>query len=344
MEDKIKTEEIRRYSLEFALATVNSFFSNKERITGQEILNFCSVRQVNLLIVFELMKAWAAEKNKLKSPYFDYNAKPVQDALTAFNNALSQHIAISKIDFVPLVETAAYKTLLLVVSPYDFYSSVLDNNGQEFLMTSDLKNEIKYLKVNSAPLEKLVEKFSENSSVDLISGKEAFAKLDAILEEVNFSPEEPDGYIAEFSKTVKVSMSRFFEPVVPMIAPPTKKVITPLPQPQKKSLAVTPGQTTLYEQLIPAEGKPTLAENFQRKKIAKLRDSLSINQKFMFTKMLFNGDFEIFSNAMERLDMLDSLESALHYLQNDYPEWDRDSEEYIEFLMMVEKRFSREEV
>ena len=55
MEEKIKTEEIKRYSLEFALATVNSFFSSKEKITGQEILTFCGVRQVNLLLARALL-------------------------------------------------------------------------------------------------------------------------------------------------------------------------------------------------------------------------------------------------------------------------------------------------
>ena len=107
---------------------------------------------------------------------------------------------------------------------------------------------------------------------------------------------------------------------------------------------MAPVQTTLYDQLHTGEAKPTLADNFQKRKIAKLRDSLSINRKFMFTKMLFNGDFEIFSQAIERIDMLDNINQAMNYLQNDYPEWDRESEEYEEFLMMVQKRFSETEV
>jgi hypothetical protein len=64
----------------------------------------------------------------------------------------------------------------------------------------------------------------------------------------------------------------------------------------------------------------------------------------MFTKMLFNGDFEIFSQAIERIDLLDNISQAMSFMQNDYPEWDRESEEYEEFLMMVQKRFSETEV
>ncbi len=340
MEDKIRTEEIRRYSKEFSVAICTGFFQNKIKISGPEILSFCSLRQVNLLILFELMKSWTSEAQKLKSPYFDYSAQPVHDALAQFQNTLSNHISISRADFIPLVEKAVFQTLSLIISPYDFYSSILDNNGNEFLRVADLKNEIKYLKINSAPLERLLQKLADEKKVDIISGKETFAMLDGILEEVNFSPEDPEIYLTEFSKTLKVRLSDFYEPMAP-VNPPTKKIVTA--GPVKKSQP-TLHQPTLYDQLSTGESKPTLADNFQKRKIAKLRDSLSINQKFMFTKMLFNGDFEIFSQAIERIDMLDNINQATDYLHSEYPEWDRESEEYEEFLLMVQKRFSETEV
>jgi hypothetical protein len=337
MEEKIKPDEIKRYSAEYAKATVQAFFKSKQKITGPEILNFSPVRQVNLLIVFELMKAWGEEKNKARSPYFDFDALAVQEALAHYHNTLSNNIAIAQPNFQPLVERAAQKALALIISPYDFYATLLDNNGQEFWKIADLKLEIKYLKINSAPLERLLQKLTEEKQVDIISGKETFALLDGILEEVNFSPEEPEFYIAEFAKTVPVTLGRFYETIAPIAQQPSKKVVPPAPprKPQPSTI-----QTTLYDQIAPTETKPTLVENFQKRKIARLRDSLSINQKFMFTKMLFNGDFEIFSQAVERIDMLDNLQQAAAFLQNDYPEWDRESEEYAEFFMMVEKRFS----
>jgi predicted nucleotidyltransferase len=85
-------------------------------------------------------------------------------------------------------------------------------------------------------------------------------------------------------------------------------------------------------------GPPTtLAEGFQ--KVKKIKDALTINQKFMFTKILFNGDFELFSNAIDRLDDLDNLNQANSYLSNNFGEWNKDSEEYQEFMDMVQKRF-----
>jgi hypothetical protein len=341
MEEKIKIEEIKRYSQEFAKATVQNYFTSKEKITGSEILNFSAVRQVNLLIVFELMRAWGEEKNKAKSSYFDFSAKAVQEALANFHNTLSNHISIGRADFQPLVERAAYRALSLIISPYDYYTALLDNQGKEFLNVADLKGEIKYLKINSAPLEKLLEKLTEDKKVDIISGKEGFALLDTILEEVNFSPDDPEIYLTEFSKTVKVSLTRFYETLTPVVQQPTKKVVAPTAQRKAQPSAI---QATLYDQLHGADSKPTLADNFQKKKIARLRDNLSINQKFMFTKMLFNGDFEIFSQAIERIDILDNLQQAINFMQSDYPEWDRESEEYEEFFLMVQKRFSEAEL
>ena len=60
----------------------------------------------------------------------------------------------------------------------------------------------------------------------------------------------------------------------------------------------------------------------------------------MFTKILFNGDFELFSAAVERLDELDNLTQAKNYIQNNYGEWNVEGEEYQEFMDILERRFA----
>ena len=85
------------------------------------------------------------------------------------------------------------------------------------------------------------------------------------------------------------------------------------------------------------EPRPTIADNFKR--ITSIRESLTINQKFMFTKALFHGDFELFSKAVEDLDRQDHIQGALRYLEMNYEEWDRESEEFLEFMELLGKRF-----
>lgn len=304
MEEKISIQAIDQYSNLFATKMIDSFFQKKEKINGQEILSFCEIKQVNFFVIKELMRLWNIESEKWESPYFNYEADEVKQMLAQFKNTLSNYISISKKDFLPLLKTAVTQTLFLTLAPYDFFSNTLDQKNKEPLRVSDLKNETKYLKINKAPLEKLVGKLEEKK-METIGGNEAFALLDHILEEVNFTPEDIDEHISSFSKIVPLKIESLFVP---------KAMKTVVPK--------------------------TEATNEKKKNDFKLKDILTINQKFMFTKMLFSGDFEFFSEAISRIDNLDSLNQVLNYIDDNYPHWDKDSEEFEEFLALVQRKFS----
>ncbi len=323
MDEKISSQAIGQYSEHYASKLADQFFSKKETISGPEILTLCEIKQVNMFIIRELMHAWKQESEKLKSPYFDYQAVPVKEALALFQNKLSNHISVSRKDFVPLLETAVAKTIYLIMAPYDFYSETLDRYGKGYLKTDYLKGEVKYLRINQAPLDRLVAKLEEQK-IDVLTGNEAFGMLDSILEEVNFTPEDFEGYLGQFSKLVPLRVDKLFE-VRPSVNQPEAKK----PEPVKS-----------IPEPLPKENKPTLAENLARQKSTKLKDILTINQKFMFTKILFKGDFEIFSETIERLDSFESLNHALAFVGDHYPDWDQESEEYEEFLEVLQKRFN----
>ena len=316
MDEKISLKAVDRYSESFAQVIATEFFAGKNKITGPEILNLCEIRQVNLFAVRELMHAWNLESQKLQSPYFDYQAKPVVEALTNFQNTLSNHISIARNDFVPLLARAVSQTLFVILDPYDFYSDTLDRHGQGPIVVSELKNDIKYLKINRPPMERLIQKL-EDKKLSSISGNEAFALLDSILEEVNFTPEDIEHYMPLFGKVVPLELEKLYEQTVRKAAP----------------LA-----TAKVERQVEAVDEKPVLNNFQ--KIATIKDNLTINQKFMFTKILFNGDFEIFSQAIDRLDSLDNLEQAMTYLESNFADWDKEGEEYLEFMEMLEKRFA----
>jgi len=312
MEEKISPKAIDVYSNNFASKLADSFFQRKEKINGQEILSLCEIKQVNLLVVKELMRLWNAEQQKWQSPFFDYGAEAVQKSREQFKNTLSNNILISKKDFLPLLKLAVSQTLFLVLAPYDFFSNVLDSRGNGLIKVADLKNETRYLKINKAPLEKLVEKLEERKS-DVITGNEAFALLDHILEEVNFTPEDIDGYIAAFSKSIPLNVEQLFAQETPreVKRPPSLK----------ESVSVS-------------------AEEEPKRKEFRIKDSLTINQKFMFTKILFSGDFEVFSEAVARFDRFRNLNEALSYIDENYSQWDKDSEEFEEFLSILQRKFS----
>ena len=319
MDERLSLKAVDEYSEDFASKLAAAFFSKKERITGPEILKLCTVQQVNLFVVRELLGAWKKEGPKLQSPYFDYSAPEVKDELAKLQNILSNHISISKENFQPLLKKAVSQTLYLIIDPYDFFSDILDRKGSGHLRTADLKSDIKYLRINKPPLERLVHRLEEKK-LELVAGKEAFGMLDQILEEVNFNPEDVESYISEFSKVVVLKYDQLYE----------AKGVPTMP----KGIAQDPVKTVKAG--VAAEGK-SLADSYQ--KISSIKDSLTINQKFMFTKILFKGDFEVFSEAIEKVDRSGSLPQAIKYLEDNYPGWDKESEEYEEFMELVTKRF-----
>ncbi len=330
MDEKISLKAVDHYAQQYALHLVNSFFSKKNKITGPEILQLSEIKQVNFFVVRDLLSAWKKESEKLKSPYFDYDSREVSEALVAFQNSLSNHILISRHDFLPLLTKAVSQTIYLILDPYDFYSDTLDKKEAGSINTPDLKNDVKYIKINRAPLEKLVTRLEEKR-LESISGNEAFAILDQILEEVNFTPEEVEPHLQLFNQVVPLKVENFYE-----VKPQTPQA--PVSKPETTVAANTPRPAipTMQKEAT----KQTLADDLAKKKILRLKDNLTINQKFMFTKILFHGDFEIFSEAIDKLDRFDNLSQAMRFIEDGYPHWDRESDEYLEFLEIVEKRFN----
>lgn len=347
MDEKISLEAITRYADAYADKVLDRFFTSSDKINGNEILELSSIQQVNLFVIRELFKSWKEDTKKMQSPYFDYDKPEVKEALDSLMKLLSQNISINRTHFSPLLKKAVGQVLLVVFDPYDFYSMVLTGKDNK-LDVARFKEEIKYLKVNKAPLEKMLAKLEEQGVKEL-PGSEAFSILDQILEEVSFTPEDVDPFIEKFSSVVPLDATKLYaakgeEPEsrpAPVPEKPERKADAghirsksePLHTPQKP-----PVRLTVNDMLSRQQNRPSLADNFQR--IGKIRDSLTINQKFMFTKVLFHGDFELFSQAIEHLDKLDNKKAALRYIEDEHAGgWDHDSNEFHEFMELVEKRF-----
>ncbi len=321
MDEKISLQAVEEYSVAFSSKIADEYFAQHQKISGGDILKLCQTKQINLFVLRELLKAWKQETSKYKSPYFNYEAKDVKDSLTQFQNALSNNISIAKDHFIPLLKKSVSLTVHLVLSPYDFYSDTLDKQGNGTIKIVELKNEIKYIKINHGPLEKLVQKLEEKK-FESISGNEAFALLDQILEEVNFTPEDVEPYLQQLGEVVPLEVEKLYEGKNKQIEPSSKKQNT---------------FRSIVNEQLQKDPVITVADDFQR--MSDLKNRLTINQKFMFTKMLFNGDFDLFNNAVTKIDSLSSFDEATSYLDSHYSNWDRESEEYEEFIEMVTKRF-----
>jgi hypothetical protein len=343
MDEKISLEAITKYADAYGDKVLDGFFASRDKITGPEILTLCNVQQVNLFVARELFKSWKEETKKLQSPYFNYDLPEVKEALENLMGLLSQNISISKTNFAPLLKKAVGHALLAIFDPYDFFSMVITGKDNK-LDVAPFKEEIRYLKVNKAPLEKMLQKL-EDKGVKDISGNEAFSILDQILEEVSFTPEDVEEYLEKFSAIIPLDANKFFvekREEVPAPPPVAEKKTEPQPvktKPEPSYAQNKPPVRATVNDMLTRHGRSSLADNFQR--IGKIRDSLTINQKFMFTKVLFHGDFEVFSQAIDHLDKMDNKKAAMRYIEEEHAgAWDRDSDEFVEFMELVEKRFN----
>ncbi|MFZ6010321.1 MAG: hypothetical protein ACOYXT_08220, partial [Bacteroidota bacterium] len=274
MDEKISLEAIALYGDTYADKVLKGFFASKEKITGPEILSLCNVHQVNLFVIRELFRAWREETKKLKGSYFDYEHPDVKEALENYTATVSNHISIGPVHFAPLLKKAVSQALMVIFDPYDFYSMLISGKNNK-LEVGPFREEIKYLKINKAPLERMLQKLEEKNVVE-IPGNEAFAVLDQILEEVNFTPEDLDDYINRFSLVVPLDPGKFYitktepeiAPVKEKVAAENKTVTENVPRKENKVMG-----STLNDHLVSAQ-QPALMDNLR--KIARIKDSLTI--------------------------------------------------------------------
>lgn len=319
MESKLNHERIERYSKEYAKKICDQFFQSGAQISGEEILQLTPVKQVNLMVLKNLFQKWNKESAKLQSPYFDYHKSEVKEALSRFMNVLSRHISIDKAHTEPLLTKAVQDTLLLISSPYEFYAKEINNHKDKSRISrEELKSLKKYIRLNTHLLETLLQKFEERK-LDQAFNDEAFDLLNEACEDIQQEPDQPEETLQQFSATLPLKLDELYLEIAEKKAEhPAKEKKIEAPQ-------------TEHDEIT--KGKP----------IDNLKKNLSINQRFMFVNQLFAGDAEAFAQAVDRIDALQKWKEAQDIIEKEFAsrhDWDMESEEVLEFLEMVERRFA----
>jgi hypothetical protein len=90
------------------------------------------------------------------------------------------------------------------------------------------------------------------------------------------------------------------------------------------------------------EEDASLAGKLQRQPIQDLKSAIGLNQRFLFSNALFDGNMEAFNRTLNEVNHLEDLASAKKYLSVQIEErfgWDSESAEVKEFMDLVERRF-----
>ncbi|WP_258102713.1 hypothetical protein [Marinoscillum sp. MHG1-6] len=111
-------------------------------------------------------------------------------------------------------------------------------------------------------------------------------------------------------------------------------------KPLNEALAEEPPK--IVNQAYEKQEKVTLAESMEHSKVSSIMQAISVNNKFMFVKELFDDEREVFEEAVEMIEGCSSFDDAVELLVQDYAktyEWDMNSDVVKELLKVVFRKF-----
>ncbi|PZX52663.1 hypothetical protein [Algoriphagus chordae] len=370
MTTQINSNYLEKYAEDYAAIVCGQFFSSKQYMTGQDIVKLTNSAQVNFFIIKRLFELWQEELGKLKSnPYFDYRDITVHEALTEFMNVLSRRIKIEKEQLQPLLQTAVQQAVQLATDPVTFYQNEISKapSGQ---INEYLKENKKYYKWHDQAVAFLIDKagFGHDDSAYLRAIAANYQAIQESLESVNLllatlgdiKPFDLDAYLVQESlepkptpsprpepNKVEESKSSFFDQVEVEAAeskkssPEPEKVKEPEPVKTEK-VNYTNGTSGAFDSNHLKARFETLSYKGMKGIMGELAESLAINQRFMFTKELFDGNADLLKHALKSIDKCDSFEEAIGLVNARFAgelSWESEAEPVQEFLLLVYRKF-----
>lgn len=378
MNDKYSLAKCAQYGRRLAARLCDQHFGSQPNATldGPAILKFTPVRQVNLLVVRQLLSQWQMETAKLRSPYFDFEAAPVQAALTQFMNVLSRHIRLDRSAFEPLLATAAADTLGIVADPVGTFKRLLLGESEAITLEA-LRESLRYFDVDKDFYQGFVTSLPPGSAPD----REYLQKRFEQFHTANYKAHQPmQRLVGELSALLPLTTADLLEdgPTSVTAAPAASETlpapaILPTPLPQAATAVATEVPATakpaiegpnpssseppvpLHEKLKAGQGPITpLAEALRASapiaplaergpKVETLREAISINQRFSFINELFNGENMDYHAAIQHLDGLPTADEARAYVTGYLApryDWGRKEEHVNKLLKLIERKFA----
>lgn len=361
---QINSNYLEKYSQDYASIVCDKIFSDKQFITGQDIIQLTDSTQVNFFIIKRLFELWQLELEKLKSnPFFDYRDVAVHEALTQFMNVLSRRIKVEKSNLLPLVEKAVSDSIQLAVDPVNYFQTEI-RKAPKGLINEFLNENKRYYKWHLPVISFLIDKagfgHDENAYLKAVAANYHVIKDSLVSENLLLATL---GEIKAFDlDSYKVNDDKD-EPQVEIKAEAKKEEI-PAPLLEKEEAKEKPQE----ESSVPDSANPENADPIETKSISRsidvatlqarferesykgmkgvfgeLSENLAINQRIMFSKALFEGNSDLLKHALKTIDDCGSFANAVDLINKRYVNdlsWNENPEVMDEFLQLVFRKFS----
>ncbi len=357
MNDKYSPAKCAQYGRRLAARLCEQHFGPQPAATldGPALLRFTPVRQLNLLVLRQLLTQWQAESARLRSPYFDFDAAPVQAALTQLMNALSRHIRLDRAAFEPLLAQATADSLGLTTDPAGSAQRLLFAGPGPVTATA-LRDNLRYIDLDKDFFQGFVD--SVPAAADGFTTDDLLRRFE-LYYTAHYRAHQPVQRLVEtLSALLPLTTADLLEDGP--VATPAPVLPSTAPQPEARpaqTLAETPiSVVPLYEKLkasrsdsqplaetLRAHAAPPRPAEHSAPKVETLRAAISINQRFSFINELFNGENMEYHAAIQHLDSLPTAEQARSYLTNDLAlryDWARKEEHVGKLLKLIERKFA----
>ena len=120
-----------------------------------------------------------------------------------------------------------------------------------------------------------------------------------------------------------------------------QEIITEIPS-EKESSSITLGEKLMqgshsfYDTLTQKE--PATAPIFQNRPVKDIKTAIGINDRFYFQRELFGGDADLFNSTIDKLNIMNDIESAEELLSENF-KWDESNEAVQSFKDIVRRRY-----
>jgi len=251
MSNKFNANALSEYCKNYARKVAADAYQQGRARSGQQIMSLTAIPQINLLVISSLADKWRADAEKFRSPYFDFTAPDVQEALQNFMNVVSQYIAVRREHLEPLLADATCRTIKLVFDPRSYFDEMFRNQPDFTLSADVLKQITRYTKINT---------FIPTSIAQRMNGKpfiyvnQAISYLDEVLSQRGHELEHYDGFVAKLGEKHPMDVAALLRSHVPdaIPAPPARSFFD-------AAEPATPPAPLVPAADVPEETKPALA-------------------------------------------------------------------------------------
>ena len=172
-------------------------------------------------------------------------------------------------------------------------------------------------------MDKTEQDFLLEAKKEIASLKERIAALEARISEMQEKADETPAESAEVDFTdVDLGVA---DPIPPVSEP--EPIVEPEPAPAPQPLSTVP-ETNDYAW---SKDKPGIL-------VKNIRSGISLLDRAQFIGTLFKEDFALYDSTIAALNELNSLDEAVAYVKEHFPQWNLGSDVAYRFMMAIRKK------